>query len=133
MFFPPNNLRIVGSETFHVLLENPAWRILSRPPGILFQLMRAQQRHDNANSQSFPLPNAAKGVFTSKTPYTKVNQPRSLHLHLFFLKSILTHSSHQRTGLPRGILSVGLVVDQISKEIYIGEHGEESSRYQESA
>ena len=30
------NLRIVGSETFHVLLENRAWRILSRPPGILF-------------------------------------------------------------------------------------------------
>ena len=30
------NLRIVGSETFHVLQENLALRILSRPPGILF-------------------------------------------------------------------------------------------------
>ena len=30
------NLRIVGSESLHVLLENRAWRILSRPPGILF-------------------------------------------------------------------------------------------------
>ena len=30
------NLRIVGSETFHVLLENRTLRILSRPPGILF-------------------------------------------------------------------------------------------------
>ena len=30
------NLRIVGSEASHVLLENRAWRFLSRPPGILF-------------------------------------------------------------------------------------------------
>ena len=28
------DLRIVDSETFHVLLENRAWRILWRPPGI---------------------------------------------------------------------------------------------------
>ena len=31
-----HNLGILGSETFHVLLENRAWRILSRPLGILF-------------------------------------------------------------------------------------------------
>ena len=30
------HLRIAGSEIFHVLLENRAWRILSRPLGILF-------------------------------------------------------------------------------------------------
>ena len=29
-------IRIVGSETFHVVLENRARRILARPPGILF-------------------------------------------------------------------------------------------------
>ena len=45
-FFPPEqaavcinyefiyNLCIVCSDTFHVLLENRAWRILSRPPRI---------------------------------------------------------------------------------------------------
>ena len=30
------NLRIVVSETRHVLLQNRAWRILSRPPGNVF-------------------------------------------------------------------------------------------------
>ena len=30
------NLLILGLETFHVLLETRAWRLLSRPPGILF-------------------------------------------------------------------------------------------------
>ena len=28
------DLRVVGSETIHVLPENRAWRLLSRPPGI---------------------------------------------------------------------------------------------------
>ena len=32
------NLRILTSETFHVLLENRAWRILSRPPGNILRL-----------------------------------------------------------------------------------------------
>ena len=30
------NLRIVASETRHVLLQNRAWRIVSRPPGNVF-------------------------------------------------------------------------------------------------
>ena len=33
-FFSNEQLCIVDSETFHILLENRAWRILSRPPGI---------------------------------------------------------------------------------------------------
>ena len=32
-------LRIVASETLHVLLENWAWRILSRPPGTILRLV----------------------------------------------------------------------------------------------
>ena len=28
-----HNLRIIASETRHMLLENRAWRVLSRPPG----------------------------------------------------------------------------------------------------
>ena len=32
------NLRIVASETLHVLLENRAWKILSRPPGNILRL-----------------------------------------------------------------------------------------------
>ena len=32
------NIRTVASETLHVLLENRAWRILSRPPGYILRV-----------------------------------------------------------------------------------------------
>ena len=58
----------------------------------LLELMRAQQDHDDANSQIFLLPNPAKEVFTLKNPSTTAGfEPANLR----------SRDEHVTPGVPR--------------------------------
>ena len=101
------SLSIVDSETFHVLLEIRAWRILSRPPSWCARngvMMTATQRF-------FSLPNPSKEVFTSISVY------RTCNLQLIFKTSILRKSKDNPMGhLPLKVRA-GLRILQLERQL----------------